>query len=91
MRYACLPVHDSFIVHHGLQDDLDQIMRDAFKAEFGVNGKVGIDIGIGEVVEGSDLPIEPDPDRLLHPVGYEARLHAFWDKQAKVEKASTAL
>jgi len=91
MRYACLPVHDSFIVHHGLQDDLDQIMRDAFKAEFGVSGKVGIDIGIGEVVEGSDLPIEPDPDRLLHPVGYEARLHAFWDKQAKVEKASTSL
>ena len=91
MQYACLPVHDSFIVHHGLQDDLNQIMREAFSAEFGISGKVGIDIGIGEVVEGSDLPIEPDPDRLLHPVGYEARLQAFWDKQGKVEEASTSL
>ncbi|WP_411233045.1 hypothetical protein [Marivita sp. S0852] len=43
-------MHDSFIVHHGIQDDLDQIMREAFKAEFGVTGKVGVDIGIGEVV-----------------------------------------
>ncbi|MFT6089474.1 hypothetical protein [Sulfitobacter sp.] len=91
MRYACLPVHDSFIVHHGLQADLDHIMREAFKAEFGISGKVGIDIGIGEIVEGSDLPIEPDLDRLFHPVGYEARIQAFWDKQGKVEEASTSI
>jgi hypothetical protein len=81
MGYACLPVHDSFIVHHDLQHELDQIMREAFEAEFGVSGKVGVDIGIGEVVEESDLPVEPDPDQLLNPVGYEARLQAFWDKQ----------
>ncbi|MBO9439916.1 hypothetical protein J7354_14690 [Sulfitobacter sp. R18_2] len=91
MRYACLPVHDSFIVHHGLQDDLDQIMREAFQAEFGISGKVGIDIGIGEVVEGSDLPIEADPDQLLHPEGYEARLQAFWDKRNMIEEAPTSL
>lgn len=83
MGYACLPVHDSFIVHHGLQRELDQIMREKFEAEFGVSGKVGVDIGIGEVVEGRDLPIEPDLDRLLEPEGYEARQHTFWDKQSK--------
>lgn len=77
--------HDSFIVHHGLQDELDRVMREAFEAEFGVSGKVGVDIGIGEVVEISDLPIEPDPDHLLNPVGYEERLQAFWDKRGKAE------
>ncbi len=85
MGYACLPVHDSFIVHHGLQDELDQIMREAFEAEFGVSGKVGVDIGIGEVVEKSDPPIEPNPDQLLNPVGYEARLQPFWDKRGTAE------
>lgn len=80
MRYACLPVHDSFIVHHGLQHELNQIMREEFEAKFGVSGKVGIDLGIGEVVKGCSLPIEPDPDSLLNPVGYKARLKAFRDK-----------
>lgn len=91
MRYACLPVHDSFIVHHGMQDALDEIMRETFKVEFGVSGKVGIDIGIGEVVEGSDLPIEAEPDRLLHPDGYEARLQAFHDKRDDIEEAANSL
>ena len=80
MRYACLPVHDSFIVHHELQDDLSQIMLEVFQAEFGVSGNVGVDFGIGEVVDNSYLPVEPDIDRLLNPVGYEARLQAFWEK-----------
>lgn len=86
MGYACLPVHDSFIVHHGLQDELDEIMRRAFETEFGVSGKVGVDIGIGGVVEPSGLHIEPNFDRLLEPQGYEARLHAFWDRQSRSEK-----
>lgn len=85
MGYACLPVHDSFIVHHGLQHDLDQIMREAFEAEFGVGGRVGVDIGFGEVVDGGYLPIELDVDRLLEPEGYEARLHAFWDRRGKAD------
>ncbi|NDW01726.1 hypothetical protein [Salipiger sp. PrR002] len=84
MRYACLPVHDSFIVHYGLQDVLDQIMREVFEARFGVGGKVGIDDGIGEVVEGGSVPIEPDPDSLLDPVGYEARLTEFRDKLGQI-------
>lgn len=35
MGYPCLPVHDSFIVHHGLETELLDIMKDAFKARFG--------------------------------------------------------
>lgn len=79
MRYACLPVHDSFIVHHGLQDELDQIMREEFEVEFGVSCKVSVDFR--EVAGGSGLPIEPSLDQLLSPVGYEARLQAFWDQK----------
>jgi len=89
MRYACLPVHDSFIVHHGLQGELDQIMRKVFEAEFGVSGNVGVDIGIGEVVEGAGLPIEPNPDQLLNPEGYEARLQAFFGTSEARPKSPT--
>jgi len=35
--YVCLPVHDSFIVHHGLQNELEQIMRDEFRAAVGTD------------------------------------------------------
>lgn len=83
--YGCLPVHDSFIVHHGLQDDLDKIMRAAFEAKLGTVGNVGVGRGIGEVVEGSDLPIQPNLDRLLNPVGFEARQQAFWAREDKAE------
>jgi hypothetical protein len=37
MGYACLPVHDSFIVHHALKDELTEIMRDEFHKEAGAN------------------------------------------------------
>jgi hypothetical protein len=33
--YACLPVHDSFLVHHALADELRQVMSEAFKASTG--------------------------------------------------------
>lgn len=85
MDYACLPVHDSFIVHHGLEDELDQVMREAFEAKFGISSKVKADISKGEVVEGSETPIELDLDRLLNPKGYSARLRDFWDRQGKAE------
>ena len=77
MNYACLPVHDSFIVHHGLAQDLATAMSEAFTEEFGISGRVGIDIGVGEAVEPSDHPIEADLSGLLYPQGHEARLALF--------------
>ncbi|WP_306110623.1 MULTISPECIES: hypothetical protein [unclassified Roseovarius] len=77
MGYACLPVHDSFIVHHGLAQDLASAMNEAFKTQFGISGRVCIDIGVGEAVEPGDQPIEVDIGDLLDPSGYEARLLAF--------------
>ena len=35
MRYACLPVHDSFIVHKALADELRDIMASEFMDEVG--------------------------------------------------------
>lgn len=77
-RYPCLPVHDSFIVHHALQDKLTTAMQAAFEAEFGAVGQVKFEIGVGEVVVPSDKPLTEDIDKLLHPTGYEARLQDFW-------------
>lgn len=90
MGYACLPVHDSFIVHHGLQDDLADMMQAAFEAEFGAVGKVGVEAGIGEVEQGRASTIEADLDRLLELVGYDARLQAFWRKQDVADEGSTS-
>ena len=40
MGYPCLPVHDSFIVHHGLETELLGVMKDAFKARFGRDARI---------------------------------------------------
>ncbi|MCP9481153.1 hypothetical protein NNA36_04180 [Shimia sp. CNT1-13L.2] len=77
MGYSCLPVHDSFIVHHGLEQDLANAMNSAFHAEFGIDSKVGVDVGLGETVEGGGSHIEADIGELLNPTGYEARLTAY--------------
>lgn len=77
MGYACLPVHDSFIVHHDMRDVLEDTMKAAFKDMFGVESKVEFDMGDGEQVEPSEDPIEPDIARLLEPEAYEGRLQAF--------------
>lgn len=82
LGYACLPVHDSFIVHHALQDDLKNVMGEAFKAEFDAVGKVGAEVGLGEIVVGSEMPVEADLDELLRPGGFEARLAAFRSKSS---------
>ncbi len=40
MAYPCLPVHDSFIVHHALADDLNTAMLEAYEEIVGVSAKV---------------------------------------------------
>ncbi|NPD20779.1 hypothetical protein [Alterinioella nitratireducens] len=77
MGYACLPVHDSFIVHHDMRDVLEDTMKAVFKDMFGVENKVEFDMGEGENVEPSEDPIAPDIAGLLEPDGYEGRLQAF--------------
>ena len=40
MDYPCLPVHDSFIVHHGLANELDDTMKAVFTERYGVAPKI---------------------------------------------------
>jgi hypothetical protein len=75
--YACLPVHDSFIVHHEMRDVLEDTMKAVFRDMFGVVSKVEFDMGEGEIVEPREDPIEPDIAGLLEPDGHEGRLQAF--------------
>lgn len=39
-NYAILPMHDSFIIHHGLEQSLRDAMNKAFKDLFGVDCKI---------------------------------------------------
>lgn len=82
LGYACLPIHDSFIVHHALQDDLTEAMQSAFEDKFGAVGKVGYELGLDEQVFPTGEPIEMDINPLLHLSNYEARLQEFWDNKA---------
>lgn len=40
MDYPCLPVHDSFIVHHGLATELEDQMKAVFTERYGVAPKI---------------------------------------------------
>jgi hypothetical protein len=40
MGYAILPLHDSFIIHHGLKDELQEAMDTSFYEETGARCKV---------------------------------------------------
>lgn len=77
MDYACLPVHDSFVVHHGMQDVLTDTMKAAFEDMFGVVSETNFDMGLGEAVNGIGEPIGASIEELLNPTGYEGRLQAF--------------
>ncbi len=79
--YPCLPIHDSFIVHHDLLDDLTRAMQEAFEAEFGVFGEVSYKLGKGERITTAGQVDELDIDELLNPIGYEARLQDFYNNQ----------
>jgi hypothetical protein len=41
-NYAILPMHDSFIIHHGLEQSLRDSMNKAFKDLFGVDCKIDL-------------------------------------------------
>ena len=53
MGYPCLPVHDSFIVHHGLAGELEDKMKAVFTKRYGVAPKIKL-IEADRSVPGSD-------------------------------------
>ncbi len=88
MQYSCLPVHDSFIVHYGLQDDLAEAMQSAFEKMFGDRGSVKFETGYIEQVEASVSPIGMDLELTNNTPGYEARQQQFWTHQSQTGPSS---
>jgi len=66
-RYPCLPIHDSFIVHHALEDELETIMKEEFERETGIAAQI-------KITRAADYePVSSDPidmrNALLEEVG----------------------
>lgn len=74
---ACLPVHDSFIVHHALKDELIDTMKGTFQSMFGTVGEVDFDLGVQEPVEATGMPVKMDATALLDLTDYESRHQEF--------------
>lgn len=76
--YVCLPVHDSFIVHHSLEDDLRDVMDDEFRKSYGVSILTKATRRSEEHDLGNGSAIEMNIDEILFPsgryAGYETRL-----------------
>lgn len=43
-RPPVLPVHDSFIMHHGYEDELSEVMNKLFQTRFNTTNKIGIKV-----------------------------------------------
>lgn len=76
--YVCLPVHDSFIVHHALKCELEKIMKDEFRAEVGTDivAKTKFDVFSEGFPYKDDDPDMGDPLSFLRGkyAAYETRL-----------------
>lgn len=61
MGYPCLPVHDSFIVHYALEDDLRMIMQSEFQRVLGS--------GIGVTVKRSCISYDTSDGYIMEDIG----------------------
>lgn len=62
-NYAILPMHDSFIIHHGLEQELKECMNKAFKDMF--NTDINVDLKYNSIEERQKTePNDPGPCEL---------------------------
>jgi len=57
MNMPVLPVHDSFIMHHGYEQELREVVDQAFTEVTGKRPR--IDLTKRQIVNSADEPIEP--------------------------------
>lgn len=88
-RATCLPVHDSFIVHHGYEGELRQIMEGEYQTVMGITDKVDTKPKRWEKTLGPDAEdgfeiLPNDLDSILADEarysGFNSRLRAWWDR-----------
>jgi hypothetical protein len=80
MGYVCLPVHDSFIVHHALQDELNTIMRDEFHKEVGahIGTKPKFDVTSATAASYTEIAMDEPMFPAGEYAGYETRSLNWW-------------
>ena len=77
---ALLPVHDSFIVHHGYAEELKDMMLEIFERDFGAEVRVKeLEKALTNNAKLAFTPTPTDIDSLLQQmdVGHELRLDFF--------------
>ena len=75
----CLPVHDSFLIHHGYEDELWEKMQELYTNMFGANYSIGIKAKYAKVSEQDVGWADTSIDAILEHsmLGYEQRLQAY--------------
>jgi hypothetical protein len=83
---AVLPVHDSFLVHSGYENELEQVMVKAFKKRFRIEPRLKSDPRPVRMEALSEEPTSQEIEDVLEffSCGQEMRLNAFFDlKQSR--------
>lgn len=83
MGYCCLPVHDSFLVHHGLDTDLRQIMVEEFASATGRTIPVKLTEGI-DPVAGTGL-VTSDIETILNKDNEYKGYNSRWEDWLKLQ------
>ena len=81
MGYPCLPVHDSFIVHHGLATELEDQMKAVFTERYGVAPKIKLIEADRSMPKGESLtPVSNEIDDVLRAMDapHEHRLELHY-------------
>ena len=78
MNVAVLPVHDSFIMHSGYENELKDVMREALRKEAGISVPVMLTEKKQMTSHKSDLSEEDELLELLSPQPFTRRLDAFY-------------
>ena len=77
-----LPVHDSFICHHGYKSEVEELMKKAFKKRFGVN--ISVKATSSETKQGfREIQNSLDDLLTLNDMKHELRLQAFRELHRK--------
>ena len=78
MNIAVLPVHDSFIMHLGYENELKDVMRRALRKEAGISVPVKLTEKKPMTSHKTDLSEEDELLELLNPQPFSRRLDAFY-------------
>lgn len=76
LGYPCLPVHDSFLVHYALEDDLRDAMQIAFRDMFG--RCVNMESESSKITYESTGWVTTSIDQILEGGGHEGRLREWY-------------